>query len=325
MRTTKTKIRFRALATLVAVLSLLAIPFTAKTARAATIEEVINFGSNPGNLRMYRYAPDGLAADRPLVVAMHGCTQNATDYGTRSGWVETAEKHRFALLLPEQSSTNNFNHCFNWFQGADTTRGSGEAESIAQMRRHMLDSVGSDPGKVYATGLSAGGAMTAAMLAAYPEQYEAGGVVAGLPYGCATSLLDAYTCMYPGKNDSPESWGDLVRAASSHSGPWPGLDVWHGDADYTVAVANQRELIEQWANVHGTDAIADSSGSIGGYPYSTYENTAGTTVVRSYTITGMSHGQPVAPSSGCGATASHMLDVGVCAASMMTENWQLAD
>lgn len=299
-------------------------PQVIRPAHAASIEEVNDFGGNPGNLRMYRFVPDGLAADRPLVVALHGCTQNAVDYGTDSGWVGLADEYRFALLLPEQTGANNINNCFNWFRGADTARGSGEAASIARMRQHMIDTVDVDPGRVYVSGLSAGGAMTAVMLAAYPDQYAAGGVVAGLPYRCATSMIDAYTCMNPGKDRTARAWGDSVRAASSYSGARPTVDIWHGDADYTVAVANQRELVEQWTNVHGTDATADSNGTIGGYPSAAYESSSGANVVRTLTITGMGHGQPVDPSSGCGATAAHMLDVGVCAADRMARNWGLA-
>src|SRR5262245_10265890 len=54
-------------------------------AGAATIGEVTGFGTNPGNLRMFRYVPDGLPTGRPLVVALHGCTQTAASYGTNAG------------------------------------------------------------------------------------------------------------------------------------------------------------------------------------------------------------------------------------------------
>jgi poly(3-hydroxybutyrate) depolymerase len=58
------------------------------------------------------------------------------------------------------------------------------------------------------TGLSAGGAMTSVMLATYPEVFAGGGIVAGLPYGCAndTSPLQptqALQCMSTGHPSSP--------------------------------------------------------------------------------------------------------------------------
>ena len=123
----------------------------------------------------------------------------------------------FALLLPQQQSANNANSCFNWFEPGDTARGAGEARSIKQMVDRMRSDYGSDAGKIFVTGLSAGGAMAAVMLATYPEVFAAGAVIAGLPYRCAGTLVQALSCMSPGTNLTPSQWGDKVRAASSHT------------------------------------------------------------------------------------------------------------
>ena len=289
-------------------------------ANAASITEVTGFGTNPGNLKMFRYVPDGLATGRPVVVVLHGCTQDAAGYGTASGWVSLADRYRFALLLPQQQSANNLNKCFNWFQSADTTRGQGEVASIAQMIAKM------PAGPTYVTGLSAGGGMTSVLLATYPELLRGGGIVAGLPFGCAPSLIDAFTCMNPGKNLTPQQWGDKVRQASTYTGPRPPVTIWHGTADYTVATANQRELVEQWTNVHGTDATADVTDTVAGYPHAVYRTATGTTAVETYTITGMGHGQPVDPGSGaqqCGTATAYVLDVNVCAAWHLAHGWGL--
>ncbi|WP_019814245.1 extracellular catalytic domain type 1 short-chain-length polyhydroxyalkanoate depolymerase [Saccharomonospora saliphila] len=297
------------------------------TAQSSGITEVSYFGSNPGNLRMHQYVPAGLPDNRPVVVAMHGCSQNGPDYGTNSGWVETADQHDFALVLPGQRSSNNYNGCFNWFSSADTTRGWGEVASVRSMVGHILSTTNADPSRVYVTGLSAGGAMTAAMLATYPDTFAAGGIVAGIPYRCATTTYEAYGCMNPGEDRTPSEWGDLVRSATTHTGPWPTVSVWHGDADYTVAVANQRELVEQWTNVHGTDATADSTGTVAGYPHATYTDQSGRAVVETVTVTGMGHGQPIDPGTGpqqCGHTASYQLDVDVCAAAHLSGSWGLS-
>lgn len=90
---------------------------------AAAIQEVTGFGTNPGALKMYRYVPDGLPAGRPVVVALHGCTQNASGYGTGSGWTELADRWGFSVVLPQQQSANNASSCFNWFQAGDIERG----------------------------------------------------------------------------------------------------------------------------------------------------------------------------------------------------------
>src|SRR5581483_5875668 len=75
----------------------------ASVASAVTLTEVQAFGSNPGALRMFKYVPPSLPASAPLVVALHGCTQRASDYGDETGWTDLARRLQFALLLPEQS------------------------------------------------------------------------------------------------------------------------------------------------------------------------------------------------------------------------------
>ncbi|MEO6083777.1 MAG: PHB depolymerase family esterase [Umezawaea sp.] len=304
----------------IAALVLILLTAITPSAHAASITEVTGFGTNPGNLRMFRYVPDGLPAGCPVVVALHGCTQDAAGYGTASGWIALAGRYRFSVLLPQQQNLDNFNKCFNWFQASDTTRGQGEVASIAQMITKMA------AGPAYVTGLSAGGAMTSALLATYPETFRGGGIVAGVPFGCATSILDAYPCMNPGKNLTPQQWGDKVRAASSHTGSRPPVTIFHGTADYTVAPANQRELVEQWTNALDVDTIPDVTDTVAGYPRTQYQDGSRATVVESYTITGMGHGQPVDPGTGpqqCGTATAYILDVNVCAAWHIARGWDL--
>ena len=73
------------------------------------------FGSNPGQLKAWIYAPERAVSGAPLVVVLHGCTQNAAGYDESAGWSRLAEKHGFVLLYPEQQRSNNPNLCFNWF------------------------------------------------------------------------------------------------------------------------------------------------------------------------------------------------------------------
>jgi poly(hydroxyalkanoate) depolymerase family esterase len=296
------------------------------SASAASIVEVTGFGSNPGALKMFRYVPDGLPAGRPVVVALHGCTQNAAGYGTGSGWTQLADRFGFSVVLPQQQSGNNLNSCFNWFEAGDIARGQGEAESIAQMVRKQITDTGADPARVDVTGLSAGAAMTSVMLAAYPDMFAGGGIVAGLPYKCATSMVDAFTCMNPGKNQTPAQLGDAVRGASDHTGPWPTVSVWQGDADFTVSPSNMTEIVEQWTNVHGIPATPTSTDTVAGYPHAVYAS-GGRTLVETYTITGMGHGQPLDPGTAdgqCGTAGAFLLDVGICAAWHMSAAWGLA-
>lgn len=297
-------------------------------ARAASLQEVTGFGSNPGALRMFRYVPAGLPAGRPVVVALHGCTQDAAGYGSGSGWIQLADRWGFSVVLPQQTTANNASSCFDWFQTGDIERGQGEAASVAQMVDRQLADAGGDASRVYVTGLSAGGAMTTVMMAAYPEKFAAGGVVAGLPYGCAQAAGSPYVCMYVGATQTPAQWGDRVRAARpGYSGPWPTLTVFQGTADYTVKPVNMTDLMRQWTNVHGADQSADVSGTVAGYPHQVFKDPAGNAAVETYSITGMGHGQPVDPGSGatqCGAAGAYLLDVNLCAAYRLGQAWGLS-
>ena len=213
------------------------------------LKEVDNFGANPGALRMFSYAPKSLGAKAPLVVVLHGCGQTAADYVRGAGWITLADELGFAVLAPEQTRANNMNACFNWFLPGDTARGEGEAASIHQMIEYLA--ARTDRGRIFITGLSAGGAMTAAMLAAYPDIFAGGAVIAGLPSGSASSVPEALNSMRQAPARSGQAWGEKVRGASSHAGPWPKISIWHGDADTTVDVSNAEALIAQWQSLHG--------------------------------------------------------------------------
>lgn len=296
-------------------LALLALLFALIASPAFAQTEVSGFGSNPGNLRMFKYVPSGLPTNAPLVVALHGCSQTAANYDAETGWQLFADRFRFALLLPQQQSANNSSGCFNWFETVDTTRGQGEALSIKQMVDRMIVDHGTAASRVYITGLSAGGAMTSTMLAAYPDVFAGGAIIAGLPHRCATGQSAAFSCMNPGSNLTPAQWGDKVRASSTWTGPWPIVSIWHGDGDYVVRPMNLTESMEQWTNVHGIDQTPEVSDTVGGFPHKVYKTASGQTRVETYTITGMGHGTPVDPGAGatqCGTAGAYILDVNLC-------------
>ncbi len=276
--------------------------------------ETSSFGSNPGNLRMYSFVPEGISSKSGLVVVLHGCTQNARGYDAGAGWSTLAERYGFALLMPEQKTQNNANGCFNWFNPEDTTRGSGEALSIRHMIDHIVRKHRIDPHRIFVTGLSAGGAMTSVMLATYPEVFAGGAIIAGLPYGIATNLKEALNGMFQAPYRSRRELGDLVRRASPHKGPWPKLSIWHGSADRTVSPVNADEIIKQWLDVHGLPLSPMSEDVIDGHPHKTWRNSEGQTAVELFTITNMAHGTPLGiAESGerFGAEGAFLIEAGI--------------
>ncbi len=278
------------------------------------LREIRDFGSNPGALRMFTHVPPDLPAGSALVVVLHGCTQSAADYDLGAGWSTLADRFGFCLLLPEQQAANNPNRCFNWFQPGDSARGQGEAHSIRQMVDTMVSRHDIDPRRVFVTGLSAGGAMTSVMLATYPEVFAGGAIVAGLPYGAASNVQQAFETMFQSPPRPARAWGDLVRRASPHDGPWPRVSVWHGGVDATVIPANAGEIIKQWTDVHGLPLAPSAKAIVDGYPRRVWRNADGDDVIESYTITNMAHGTPLATGAAdheCGAAGPFLLEVGI--------------
>jgi poly(hydroxyalkanoate) depolymerase family esterase len=284
-------------------------------ARSSHLRETQNFGSNPGALRMFSHLPPQVTDGCALLVILHGCTQNAAGYDLGAGWSTLADRFGFALLLPEQQRSNNPNGCFNWFQPGDIERGRGEALSIRQMVGRMVSDHKIDPKRVFITGLSAGGAMTSVMLATYPDVFAGGAIVAGLPYGAASNVQEAFENMFQCPPRSAPTWGDLVRNASHHDGPWPCVSVWHGGADATVIPSNANEIIKQWTNVHGVRAAPSIEATVDGYPRQVWIDDAGIELIESFTIPHMAHGTPLATggeaAENCGAAGPFLLEVGI--------------
>jgi poly(hydroxyalkanoate) depolymerase family esterase len=213
------------------------------------------FGPNPGHLHSGLYLPPvPVRKGAPLIALLHGCGQDAASFAAETGWTALADRLGLPLILPEQQELNNRARCFQWFLPSDTERGHGEAGSIAAMISSAVARFDSDPRRIFIAGLSAGGAMAAAVLAAYPDLFAAGAVCAGLPVGSACSAIQALARMAHGAPEcDSDEWIARVRrvAPSGYSGAWPRLSIWHGEADEIVVANNGRKLAAQWRALHG--------------------------------------------------------------------------
>ena len=284
-------------------------------------------GGNPGQLRMWTYVPSGLPPRAPLVVVLHGCLQNAAGIDAGTGWSALAARHGFALLLPEQQQGNNTNTCFNWFQPADVTRDGGEVASIAQMIHETVATHALDPARVYVTGLSAGGAMTASMLATYPELFAGGAIIAGLPFGAASSISVALDAMRHCRSLPAAEWGDMVRHAHSFAGRRPPVQIWHGGADTTVRSEAADELVKQWCDVAGVvgPGQRDHAGEI---LHDVWRDPDGRIAVEAFRLPRLGHGIPLNSvaddlDESVGAIGPYMLEAGIGSTRRIAQSWGL--
>ena len=221
------------------------------------------FGSNPGNLAAFAYTPkiakDSLA-NKPLVVVLHGCSQSAETVAREAGWNKLADKYGFYVVYPQQKMLNNPSHCFNWFYQNDILRGRGEVASIKQMIDYALKEFKVDSSKIFVYGLSAGAAMSVALMADYPHLINAGAVLAGGPFMSALSPVGSMATMISPKDKSPKEWGVLVKTQNpNYMGHYPRMIVVQGKNDKIVNPRNATELIKQWSYLHQTDDVADST------------------------------------------------------------------
>lgn len=167
----------------------------------------------------------------PLVVMLHGCTQNPDDFAAGTAMNEAALSQGFFVLYPAQSRRANPQACWSWFKHSHQKRDHGEPAILAGMTREVMARYAIDPQRVYVAGLSAGGAMAAILGDAYPDVYAAVGVHSGLAAGVASDLPAALMAM--------KSGGALTGSAASGM---PTI-VFHGDADATVHASNGEQVI----------------------------------------------------------------------------------
>jgi poly(hydroxyalkanoate) depolymerase family esterase len=280
------------------------------------------FGSNPGALQARFYIPNTLPENAPLIVVLHGCTQTAAGYDHHSGWSRLADEQGFVLLFPQQERVNNPNLCFNWFLPADTRRGSGEALSVREMVEAMVVAHRLARDRIFVTGLSAGGAMACALLGSYPELFAGGGIIAGLPYGSATTVAEAFDRMRGHGSPSPKRLKQLLTSASGHKGPWPRVSLWQGTADPTVNASNAEAIAAQWRGVHGLSEASARFEVRANYEKHVWSNASGEPVIEMNLVAGMGHGTPVKPAD-IGAAGPYMMDVGISSTREIARFWRI--
>ncbi|HEX2815260.1 MAG TPA: PHB depolymerase family esterase [Phenylobacterium sp.] len=276
---------------------------------------------------MLTYRPRRGGKGMPLVVVLHGCAQGAETFARQAGWLALADRYGFVVVAAEQSGANNPNRCFNWFEPKDTRRGEGESASIAAMVAHAVRTEGVDPMQVYVTGLSAGGAMTAVMLVAYPEVFAGGAVVAGLPYGVAQGMMGAMQAMQGGGSQTPTELGDLVRNAEPACLP-ARIAIWHGDSDYTVRPQNASDVARQWADLHGLSGETGMSETLSDRTRTVWRaGDSSETLIELNLVHGLGHGAPLsaAGEDGVGSAGPYMLEAGISSSLEIARFWGLAE
>lgn len=231
------------------------------TSWSHSMEEITDFGPNPGRLNMFLHVPSGLSGPAPMVVALHGCSQSAQELADITGWNELADRYGFVVLYPEQRSFNNVSSCFNWFLLKDIEGENGELASIRSMMDHSARLVSIDAQRIFAYGVSAGAAMANSLMVNFPLSFNAGAILAGGPHGAATNAYQAARVMNGVDDLTPVEWGSRLPLIPDPADA-PRVIIFQGLDDNVVAPSNAAELVDQWSFIHATDVQPDAAEAV---------------------------------------------------------------
>jgi poly(hydroxyalkanoate) depolymerase family esterase len=239
--------------------------------------------SNHAGARNYKlYIPSSYHGQAmPLLVMLHGCTQNPDDFAAGTQMNQLAEEMEWLIAYPEQAASHNQSKCWNWFNAIDQQHGQGEPSIIAGIAQQIIDEYPVNERQVYVAGLSAGGAMAVIVGTLYPELFAAVGVHSGLPFASAQDLPSALSAMKRG-------------AANAHKGGASSqpIIVFHGDSDTTVNPRNGEQVIEQRLNSHKGVRPSVQSGAVPNghrYTQTTHVKADGTPVGEHWVVHGAGH------------------------------------
>jgi poly(hydroxyalkanoate) depolymerase family esterase len=252
---------------------------------------------NFNGIQLIECVPGGASVGpRPLVVVLHGYTQDPEAMLASTQWDVLAGRHGFYLAFARASADYR---SWYWYT-AGRSRGQPDPAGLVAIVDDMKARHDIDAERVFVAGLSSGGYMAVDLLADYPDVFAGGSATSGGPHGCDVLCPHSATAG-AGKT------GALVRA--EHPAVWsdaaarkPRLLLLHGDLDQTNLPANSQHLRAQWLDAHGADDTADNAAlglptELGGYPYEVYAH-GGEPVLGFIHMTDLGHGTPVNPGDG---------------------------
>ncbi|MBT8449090.1 MAG: PHB depolymerase family esterase [Gammaproteobacteria bacterium] len=285
----------------------------------AGTQKLEQFGENPGELLATVYSPKTETSS--IVLLLHGCAQNAEWLAEHTGLMSAAKAEEFTLLMPQQVKANNIQLCFNWFSEADQLMGSGETASIMNMIETVKKTTKAD--KVYVVGLSAGGAMATSLIAQYPNEFQAAGIIAGVGYPCADSLIKALTCMKSGSTYQISDLAEKVQKLHGETVQWPNITVMAGTEDTIVSPQNATQIQQQWQIIMDANKKITGTNVLDGITASRMEN-AQDAYIELLMIEGIGHGWPInSKSPNAGKAAPFVLETTVNATDYLINQWQL--
>jgi len=200
----------------------------------------------PDSLHFRLHVPAHLdgATQAPLLVALHGCTQNAVDFAEGTRFDAIADRYGAIVVYPEQTDRANARRCWNWFLPENQSRERGEPAAILAVVEEIVERLNVDRSRIFVTGLSAGAAMAAILAEQSPDVFAGVGLMAGIALHASHDVRTAYSAMR-GEPDA-DALRSLLRANDAAAFERMRVIIWTGARDRTVAPANAQLLAKQF-------------------------------------------------------------------------------
>lgn len=231
----------------------------------------------------------------PLVVMLHGCTQDPDDIARGTRMNELADEKSVLVAYPEQPESANPKKCWNWYDPAHQKRDKGEPALISAITRQIMAAYRVDVDRIYVAGLSAGGAMAVAVAFSYPDLYAAVGTHSGIPYGAAKTVVEALAAMQGRSGEAAALASDARAAMGTRARAIPGI-VFQGGTDAVVNSRNAEQLVSQLSALRRQTleqkaiAPAEESGvSAEGYHYRHVTHGSGNGTVELWLVQELGH------------------------------------
>ena len=221
--------------------------------------------------------------EQSLLLMLHGCTQNPDDFALGTQMNSIADEFNLIVAYPLQPQTANSSGCWNWIDARHQKRGSGEPAMLAALAENLRREFGISANRVFAAGLSAGGAMVEILASTYPQQFTAVGVHSGLPHGAATSLRNAFGAMKGSIKIEPRYSADMTGGSRRI--------VFHGTGDAIVHPSNGERIVNQSLRHSSNLSEIASSIKINGRDVTRtiWEDENGTAIVEHWLVKGAGH------------------------------------
>lgn len=223
-----------------------------------TVEEG-TFESLP--YRLYVPPDLGASSSAPLVLALHGCSGDAESFARATRLDALADEHRFRVLYPQEIASHHEDLCWRWFAPSDQKRDEGEPATLVRMIRKVGEKHRIDEDRIYATGLSSGGAMASILGACYPDVFAAIGVHSGEEYIEGLTREEAKAVPSKGGPDPDRQGQRAASCAGAHRRVLPAMVI-HGKADELADPLNGEQVFRQFAQSNDLADDGRDDGSV---------------------------------------------------------------